>query len=297
MKFKLRRYYIYYAGRCLAFIFYLLPIRISLNIGSFFGAVAFHVAARYRRIAMDNLTMVFGDKKSSEEIKRIGICVFRNLAKNAVELVNLPKINKENIGKFVKIENADTLEGAFRNGKGVIILTAHFGSWELLALGLRVNYPGVTIGRKIYFKKYDEYLNKLRKANDVHVIYRDSSPRSMLKVLKENRILGIVADQDVDSVDGVFVNFFGKPAYTPTGPVMLAKVSGAPIIPAFIIRQKDNTHKLVIEKPVELVDTGDKEKDVIANTQRWSDVVESYIEKYPEQWVWMHKRWKTKEKN
>ena len=93
------------------------------------------------------------------------------------------------------------------------------------------------------------------------------------------------------------MNFFGKRAYTPAGPVALARASGAPIIPAFIVRQKDDSHKLIIENPVELVDTGDKEKDAVVNTQRWSDIVESYIRKYPGQWVWMHRRWKTKARN
>jgi KDO2-lipid IV(A) lauroyltransferase len=125
------------------------------------------------------------------------------------------------------------------------------------------------------------------------VIYRDESPRKMLKTLKKNWIVGIVADQDVDSVDGVFVNFFGHQAYTPSGPVALARASGAVLLPVFIIREGDG-HTIAIDEPIELRDTDDKEADLIYNTQKWSNVVESYIRKYPDQWVWMHRRWKTK---
>ena len=196
--------------------------------------------------------------------------------------------------KFVRFRNRERLDAAYKKGKGIIVLTAHFGSWELMAAALRENNcPGVTIGRRIYFKKYDDFLNQLRRSRDVEVIYRDESPRKMLKTLKKNWIVGIVADQDVDSVDGVFVDFFGHSAYTPSGPVALAKTSGAVLLPVFIIREGD-WHTIAIEEPVELIDTGNKEADLVSNTQKWSNVVESYVRKYPDQWVWMHRRWKTK---
>lgn len=294
MKFKARRYVIYYLGRALAFLFCLIPLRLGLAIGGFLGNCIYYLLPKYRKITVDNLNLALGREKSPGEIKRISKAVFRNLGKNAAELVNFPKINEKNINDFVTLKNKHILDEAFRKGGGIIVITAHIGNWELMAAALRLNkYPGVTVGRRIYFDKYDQYLNYLRKTHDVNVIYRDDSPRKILKVLKENRIVGIVADQDVDSVEGVFVNFFGRPAYTPAGPVAIARASGAALIPVFIIR-KNGRHELIIEEPIELTDTGDKSADLIKNTQKWSDVVESYIRKYPEQWVWMHRRWKTK---
>ncbi len=294
MKFKFRRYYLYYLGRCFAFIFYIIPLNVGLYIAKLAGQIAFLVLVPYRNIAIENLRYAFGSEKSEAEIRAIARKVFENLAKNAVEMVNFPKINERNSRKFVTLKNRENLDKAFARGKGVIIITAHFGNWEMLAAGFRLEgYPGVTIGRKIYFDKYDKYLNYLRKTHDVNVIYRDDSPRKMLKVLKENRILGIVADQDVDAVEGVFVDFFGHPAYTPAGPAALAAATGAALVPALILRD-DGHHTLIVEEQIELADTGDKEKDLIENTKRWSTVIESYIRKYPEQWVWMHRRWKTK---
>lgn len=259
------------------------------------GQAVFSLLPKYRNLTINNLKAAFGSEKTDGEIRHIAKGVFINLARNAVELVNFPKINESNIHDYVTLKNPEILDTAFRKGRGIIIITAHIGNWELMAAGLRLyGYPGVTVGRRIYFHKYDKYLNYLRKTHDVNVIYRDESPRKILKVLKENRIVGIVADQDVDAVEGVFIDFFGISAYTPAGPAMIASVSRASLVPVFIVR-KGNRHELIVEKPIELTDTGNKEDDLIKNTQKWSNVVESYIRKYPDQWVWMHRRWKTKQ--
>lgn len=294
MKFKLRRYYLYYLGRAGASLLYLMPLRVSLILSEVIGYLAFWILAKYRRIAVENLRKAFRGEKTAGEIKDIAVSSFINLGKNAVELINFPKITSTNIDRLVTVRNISYVDDALRKGKGAIVLTGHFGDWELLAATFKVkNYPGMVVGRRIYFHKYDEYLNKLRKLCNVNVIYRDQSAKNILKLLRNNEIIGMLADQDVDSVDGVFVNFFGHPAYTPIAPVALAKASGAELIPAFIVREKAR-HTLYIEKPIELRDTGDKEKDMIANTQAWSDVIESYIRKFPDHWVWMHRRWKTK---
>lgn len=295
MKFKYRRYYLYYWGRCLAFIVYLMPLSMGRVIAKLLSRIAFFLVPKYRNITIDNLRSAFPDK-SEAEINKIAIKVFENLGKVAVELVNFPKINKSNIDKLVRMDNAHILDEEYKKGKGIVLLTAHFGNWEMLALTLRVkDCPGYAIGRRIYFHKYDEYLNRLRRVNDVNIIYRDESLRKVLKILKANNIMGVLADQDVDSVEGIFVNFFGRPTYTPVGPAVLSMVSGAAIVPAFIVRE-GSKQVLKVEKPIERVDTGNREADIATITQKWSDVVESYIRKYPDHWVWMHRRWKTRPK-
>lgn len=293
MKSRFRRYYLYYLGRTAIFIFRLLPADAGLALSGRLGSLAYYLLPKYRRIAITNLRLAFGNVKKERELRIIARGVFENLGKNSFELIKFPSINSENIGRLVRIRNREILDRAFVKGRGVVVVTAHFGNWELLAITLRLNgYPGVTIGRRIYFDKYDRYLNRLRKIHDVNVIYRDESPKKALRVLKSNQIVGVVADQDVDSVDGVFVDFFGRPAYTPVGPVALARSSGAVLVPLIIVRENGH-HTLVVEEPIELVDTGDREKDLVENTRRWSSVLESYIRRYPEQWVWIHRRWKT----
>lgn len=294
MKFKYRRYYLYYLGRLVAFKFYILPLSVGLFIARAAGSAAFYMLPEYRRIAIENLKAAFGAEKTEAEIRTIARRVFENLAMIAVEMVRFPHINKENIDRYVRTENLEIFDESFRSGRGTIVLTGHFGNWELLAMTIRLKgYPGVAVGRKIYFHKYDDYLNSLRKIHDVNVIDREQSIRSFLRVLKANKIVGILADQDVDSVDGVFVDFFGKSAYTPIGPVALAKVTGASIIPTFMVREGLH-HRFIVNEPICLVDTGDAEKDMVTNTQAWSRVLESFIRRYPEQWVWIHRRWKTR---
>jgi KDO2-lipid IV(A) lauroyltransferase len=294
MKYKYRRYYLYYLGRLAALKFYLLPLSVGLFAARIFGSAAYWLLPRYRNAALANLREAFAGGKTEAEIRSIARRVFENLAMVAVEMVRFPHINGRNIGRYIWFEGLEIFDRSFKEGRGTIVLTGHFGNWELLAMAIRVKgYPGVAVGRKIYFHKYDEYLNRLRGIHDVNVIDREGSIRSFLRVLRSNRIVGILADQDVDSVDGVFVNFFGKPAYTPIGPVALARVAGSPIIPTFIVREGLH-HRFIVNEPVRLVDTGDAAKDMVTNTQAWSDVLESFIRRYPDHWVWMHRRWKTK---
>lgn len=294
MKFKLRRYYLYYLGRTAAFLFQLLPIRAGVWIGARLGALAYYLVPKYRRIAIENLTAVFGGEMTPPQIAALARRAFENQGRNAAELVNFPKIHPGNVDRFISSRNMEIVDRAFARGKGTIILTAHFGNWEYLSAYLRIKgYPGVAIGKRIYFKRYDRFLNDLRKIHDVNIIPRDGSAKAMLKVLKDNRILGILADQDVDSVEGVFVDFFGRKAFTPVGPAALAALTGAALVPTFIIRDGAR-HIFTVEEPIELADTGDRKADLVINTQKWSDVVESYIRRYPDQWVWMHRRWKTR---
>jgi len=296
MKFKFRRYYLYYIARVAIFFISLLPPAVGLAVAGRLGSLAYYILGRYRRITIRNLALAFGRDKRDRELRLLGRRVFENLSKNAFELIRFPRINASNIDRLVSIENIETLNGALKKGNGVIIVTGHFGNWELIAATITLKgYSGAVIGRKIYFERYDRYLNSLRKMREVDIIYRDESPRKILRILRENKIIGILADQDVDSVEGVFVDFFGKKAYTPIGPVALARVSGAALVPTFMVR-KNGSHTLVFEQPIELVDTGDKEKDMFENTRRWSDVFERYVRRYPEQWVWMHRRWKTQKR-
>jgi KDO2-lipid IV(A) lauroyltransferase len=133
----------------------------------------------------------------------------------------------------------------------------------------------------------------LRKSKSgIKIVYRDDSPRKILEILRKNQLLGILADQDIDSVEGVFVNFFGKLAYTPVAPAKIAMASGAPLIPCFMIR-KNNKFEFIIEEPIFVEKKGDRDEIVKHYTQKLSQLLESYIRKYPDQWVWMHRRWKT----
>ncbi|MFH1553020.1 MAG: lysophospholipid acyltransferase family protein [Candidatus Omnitrophota bacterium] len=296
MKIKTRRYYVYYSAKILFFLLSLVPLKVSLAIADFLGKAAFWSIGKYREKTIANLDMVL-DNDHQDNV-RIASRVFANLAKNGAEWIKLSSINPERIGDIVtEFEGGEYLDGVLLEGKGAVVLGFHFGNWELLGLYLRhKGYDGALIARRIYFEKYDKFVAGLRGRFGARMIYRDESPKKMLKELKEGRILGVLADQDVDSVDGTFVNFFGRPAYTPVAPVKIAMAAKTKLVPVFVVRKHDNTHKMIVEKPIDLseMNDNDKEEGIRRYTQMWTALLEKYVREYPEQWVWMHSRWKTK---
>lgn len=285
------RRYIYILALVLKWIVQYLPRPFALRLGRLGGEVCFKLLPRERRRAMRHLHMALGN---SEDIYSIARGVFRHLGMNLVEWLQMSRMNRCSVNGIVKATGVDRIDKALAKGKGVIILTSHLGNWEYLGAYLMLNgYKGYTVARRIYYPPYNRLLVELRRSVGVNTLWRNGSVRTMVEVLRQNRLLGIVPDQDTDKVEGIFIDFFGLPAYTPTGPVSLALATGASIVPCFIVRE-DKGHHLYIEEPMDLIVTQDKEETVRINTERWSAITEQYIRKYPEQWVWMHKRWKTR---
>ena len=294
MKRKIKRHVLYYLLRIVAFILYLFPLKLGLYLGSILGVLTYYIIRKERLKTLANLRLAFGKEKSEKEVERIARDVFVNLGKNLIELVNFPKINASNVDALIEDKGLGKIDKALHRGKGVIIMVSHFGNWELFGAYLTTKgYSGPVIARRLRFEKYDRLLNKLRASKNIEVVYRDESPKKILKALKKGGMIAILADQDVDAVQGVFVDFFGKLAYTPVAPVTLAMATGAVMLPCFLVRER-NKRAFIVEDPVELEITGNKERDIMVNTQKWSKVLESYIRKYPSQWVWMHRRWKTR---
>lgn len=258
------------------------------------GECAYFLAIKHKKRALENLRFAFGDEKSEAEIRQLAKEVFRNLGENFFEILCIPKYTPQNIDKYIRIDGLEKVQRVLSQGRGFIALSGHFGNWELLAgyFGLK-GYPVTVLARRLRFEKYDRFINALRERMNVNVLMRDNSAKVILKTLKEGKPVAIMPDQDIDSIDGVFVDFFGHPAYTPTAPVALALSTAVPIIPMFIVHERLG-HKIYVEEPLELEITGNKDVDIKVNTEKWSKVVESYIRKYPSQWVWMHNRWKTK---
>ncbi|MFH0731993.1 MAG: lysophospholipid acyltransferase family protein [Candidatus Omnitrophota bacterium] len=271
----------------------LMPLELALITGKLMGRLAYLFLPVYSRRAKEHLKAAFEKERSVTQINKIAKHVFQNLGMSIAEIFCLRRM-KRRLAKRIYGQGFEKIDAALKNGKGAIILSAHFGNWELLPLYFIPNgYPSNVIARRVYYEKYDVWMELLRKNTGVNVIYRDESPRKILDVLKKNELLGIMPDQDIDSVEGVFVNFFGKPTYTPTAPVALAMKVGCPMLPCFIIRE-GKRHRIVVEDAVDIQVTDNKENDIAQNTQRWTTLLESYIRRYPEQWVWLHKRWKTR---
>ena len=261
--------------------------------------LGYRIAAKQRKTAFESLSIAFGGAKSGKEIEKIAQDCFVFMAKSGIELMFLmdkPQLLK----KRVTIEGGANLESAIAQDKGVILVSAHFGNFPLMMA--KLGLEGYKIGG-IMRPMRDERAEKLflakRTRLGIKTIY--SQPRSVcveetLKSLRNNELVFIPIDQNFGS-GGVFVDFFGKKAATATGPVVLAQRTGAPILPCFILRQQDDTHKIIFEPPFNLLQGSTREETVHINIQKLTGIVESYIRRYPAEWSWIHRRWKSRPDN
>ena len=269
-----------------------LPRPATLALGGRLGALIFWLARRQRELACQQLQRSL-DLPDERRIRAIAKQCFENLGKTVLEFMQFPHINSKKIQQYVSFEGIQHAEQALAQGKGAIILTGHFGNWELLAAGISATIAPLTpIVRELRSPRLNALVSSYRERAGYATIDRDTGIRHALRCLKRNELLGIVADVDT-SVSGVFVDFFGQPAYTPYSPVAIALKTGAAILPTFIVRQSDGSHRAIIEPPLVLQRTDVKEKDLVTNTQKFTKIIESYIRQYPTQWIWMHRRWKT----
>lgn len=258
------------------------------------GLLAFWFARYERKKTLKNLTMAFGKEKSPAEIKALGLRVFLNLSTCVCDAFRIPILSHEQLDDLVEVEGVEHLKRALAHGKGAFLQTGHFGNWELMGAWMAAhNFPLRVIAKNTYDPRLDKMLVAHRNQAGYANTARGKAIKIIVNGIKNGDLFGLLFDIDT-SVKGDFVEFFGKPAHTATMPVILSKQLSAPIVPAFIRLRKNLTYKIVFEEPLNLVETDDSERDVITNTQMCSDVYERWIRKYPEQWIWMHNRWKKK---
>jgi KDO2-lipid IV(A) lauroyltransferase len=224
--------------------------------------------------------------------------MLRNLGWMAAEFARFPKYSKENIERLVVIDGHENFLEGQRRGKGVLYLTGHIGAWELSSFAHALyGFPLHYMARRIDNQRIDALVNGYRCLSGNRPIFKNESARVMLRVLKEAGTVGILADQNTMPEEAVFVDFFGKPASTTTGIARVALHTGAAVVPGYAIwDEPSQTYRLRFEPPVELIRTGDTERDVLENTQKFTKVIEGIVRKYPEQWVWVHGRWNTRPK-
>jgi Kdo2-lipid IVA lauroyltransferase/acyltransferase len=292
VKYRFRRRILYILLLLTDKFFLLLPYDIAVAFGGLCGRAVYMVLARYRKLTQEHLRIAFKDSLTKKQVNLIAKSVFINLGMGLAEILSLPKL-KNRLNRLIDVEGIEKIDKALSLGRGAIVLSAHFGNWELIPIYFASKgYPSNIVARPIYYEKYNEWVSFLRTSMGVNIVYRTDSPKRMIKILKDNQLLGIVADQDIKSVEGVFIDFFGKKAKTPSAPVKLAHAVKTPLIPMLIVRC-GLRHKIYVEDPI-FVENTTADDWVESYTQKWSDVIESYIRKYPGQWVWMHKRWKTR---
>ncbi len=272
-----------------------LPLEAARGIGRGLGAAAYAVLGAQRRLTLEHLRFAFGQQWSDAQRRLVARGVFWNLGQTAMEWLRLPVLSNTQLQQLITCEGLDHLRQALAGGNGAIVMTAHFGNWELISPYFRtLGFEGGVLARRLRYPEYESFLIDLRGSRGIHTFARGSL-KDVAKVLRANQIVGMLSDQDMDSLEGIFVNFFGHPTYTPIGPAALSLMTGAPIIPCFIIRE-GGRFRLRIEPPLRAPQGMDRSQAMAALTQAWSDVIEAYIRRYPDHWVWMHRRWKTQPK-
>ncbi len=274
----------------------LLPLNLLLWGGRCLGRLAYYVDRRHRKIGLENIKMALGKEKPPQELKRIIKENYCHIAQGGFEMLRVMEYGKR-YAYLLAMEGKENLDKALAKRKGTIGIIGHIGNITLLLQKIvNEGYPASVIAKVPKDKRVARFMQQLRDRSNMGTVL--PKPKSLavkraLASLKREEVLIIPIDQNAGK-EGVFVDFFGRPASAPAAPVVFAQRTGAPLVPMYIIREGRKRHRLIIEPEVPLVNTGDKEKDLITNTQRLTRVIERYVRKYPSQWWWMHNRWKSK---
>jgi KDO2-lipid IV(A) lauroyltransferase len=253
----------------------------------------YHLAPRHRLIALHNLKLAFPEKDMAELV-HTAWGVYRNMALVAAEFFDIPSLTPERLEKVIEVEGMEHYEAALKKKKGLLMFGAHFGNWELgAAAAALLLKPVMIIYRPLDNGVLDALVNGVRSSTGNVPLPKERAMRPMLRYLKDNGIIGLLIDQNVDWYEGVFVDFFGRPACTTDGLALLALHTEAPVMPTFLVRVGGGRYRLVIGEEVQIVRTGDHQADVQANTQIFTKIIEDMVRRYPDQWLWVHQRWKT----
>ncbi len=269
--------------------------RRSASLANRVGAIAFALQRRDHKITLQNLEDCLGPETTPEERSRIAQQVFRNAALTTAESIGLSFWDKWKGWIEYEFDGVENLEAALSEGKGVICPNAHFGNWEVMsAMICTCGYPGNIVARPFKDPRLEEWISRVRESFGIQIIQRGKTPMRMVKKLRNGEILGVMIDMDTRSSRGIFVDFFGKPAYTQTGPFMLARRLGSPIVPALCYREGTNRLRFYFGPPWKVAKTEDVDADIHAAVLKATRDLEERIRERPEQWAWFHKRWKTR---
>ena len=285
---------IYWLLHSLLWLLSLMPLKVARAIGRFLGRIFRSLDKKHRRIVRDNLTRAFPEKDAAW-IEKTGKACFEHLGQVIMEIPYLLRWPHDRLLDHLRMHGVHHIYDALKKNKGLLTLTGHIGNWEWVGALMSVfAQPGCVVARPIDFAPADRLVNYWRQKGGNEVVPKARSARRLLKELRVNGLAGILLDQNVDWYDGEWVDFFGRPACTNKGLALLAMAKKTPVVPVFLQRSNDGCFDLYVEPEVELVDTGDKLQDIWDNTQNYTKALERAIRRKPEQWFWLHQRWKTK---
>lgn len=285
------KYLIEYAlVRLLVFVLRSLPERNAFALGERLGWVLSLLLPRRRVLIKSNLQRAFPEK-SEKDIEDIERLTWRNLGRNAAEFVCIPKFTEKNIQKYVEWVGAEKVETSLKEGAGLVLVAGHFTNWEVIGWATQFRFGSLlSIARPMKNPLVEKWVQARRTEGGNRIALHRDAVRATLKWLKLGNIVGILFDQNLYT-GGVFVDFFSRPAATTTLPLLLHSRTESPIFFTYTLR-KDDKFVVHYEGPLQLKKTGDNAKDILAGTQMLNDHLEMLVKKYPENWFWIHNRWK-----
>lgn len=264
-------------------------------VGAGIGAIAFKALGRLRSVGTRNLELAFPEMTvvGQEKILR---SVYRSLGYLLAEFCQMPRYTPKSASGFIRYEGLENYLLARERGKGVLVLTGHLGAWELSSFyHSLMGMPMGMVIRRLDNPLVDAFVNRIRCQHGNRVIHKDDFARGLIASMRAGETVGILMDTNMTPPQGVFVPFFGVPACTASGMARIAAKTGAAVVPGFLLWEaEEQRYVLRFGEELEVIDTGDSESDAVANTASFTAEIERYIRQYPEQWLWMHRRWKTR---
>jgi KDO2-lipid IV(A) lauroyltransferase len=272
-----------------------LPRAWARRLGIGLSLVVYLLHARLRQVGMRNLELAFPETTGAER-RRILRGEFASLGRQLAEVCHFPKYRLENVEEVVVYDGLENYQQAYARGKGVLFLTAHFGGWELSAFthSMHGHWMHVVM-RAMDNPHLDRLIREYRTMHGNKVVDKDNFVRGLLSAMHAGEVVGVLMDTNMTPPQGIFVDFFGIPACTASGLARIALRTDAAVVPTFTIWDDEmGKYRLRFDPAVELARTGDLEADIHVNTQKFTAIIEEYVRKYPEQWLWVHRRWKTR---
>jgi Kdo2-lipid IVA lauroyltransferase/acyltransferase len=285
----------YLPVRLLAAFIGALPRFLARAIGITLGILAYALYPRLRRVGKRNLDLVYPGKSRSEK-RRILRGVYVNLGRLLAEFCLFPRYTAENVARVAVYEGFENFAAADGRGKGVVLLTAHLGGWEVSSFAHSLyGHPMDIVMRPLDNPYVDAMVDRYRTLHGNRTFPKQDFARGLLTALRQGETVGILMDTNMTPPQGAFVDFLGIPACTATGLARVALHTDAAVVPAFGVWDKHlGKYKVCFEPPLTLIRTGDDEADAVANTALFTKAIENYVSKYPDQWLWVHRRWKTR---
>jgi KDO2-lipid IV(A) lauroyltransferase len=271
------------------------PRRVARSIGAFIARLALLLTPRLAGVGDLNLRLAFPEKSGAER-QQILRQLYRNLGWLLAEFCQMPRYTPETTRSFIRYEGLEHYLAARDEGKGVLILTGHLGAWELSSFyHSLMGYPMSIVIRRLDNPLVDNLVNHIRCLHGNQVLHKDDFARGLLASMRRGETVGILMDTNMTPPQGSFVDFFGQPACTGTGLARIAQKTGARVLPGFLLwEEATQQYVLRFGAPLCLGTSGDVEADAIANTALFTKVIENYVRQYPDQWLWVHRRWKTR---